>query len=325
MLRFGQLRQQRFYALPLFIAQERLRLSAHRVLACDDRKPQVAPIGNPCFGIMKPVRESLNLLAVIAHPDDEGSSSGCLRKYAEQGMGVYVACATRGDGVDAQIKDPSLATRETLGQVRAGELACACQALGIQPPLFLGHQDGEVDQVPPAQAAQALARIMRQVRPVIVITHGPEGGYGHPDHIAVSRFTTLAVELASGEVELEPPPFEVSKLYYTATPRSFLEKVPAFRDRRADIRGKQLGFVGVEDSTITTEVDIRPWMRVKMQALSCHRTQFEFDPETGHPKTFAAGLPEEQRLAFFGAERFVLARSRAHSNGKETDLLEGLQ
>jgi LmbE family N-acetylglucosaminyl deacetylase len=265
------------------------------------------------------------VLGVFAHPDDEGSSSGCLRKYAEQGKRVYVACATRGDGVDAQIKDPSAATRETLGQVRSQELECACQALGIYPPIFLGYQDGDVDQVPTEAAARDLARLIRELHPAIVITHGPEGGYGHPDHIAVSQFVTRAVALAAqtgGGLPLEP--FAPAKLYYTAFPRSFMEKVPAFRERRADIRGQQLGFVGVEDERITTEVDIRPWMRFKLDALACHRTQFEFDPETKQPKTFASSLPEEQRLALFSAERFVLAQSTVPAAGRESDLFTGL-
>ena len=279
-----------------------------------------------------------SILGVFAHPDDEGSIGGCLAKYAAEGARVYVACATRGDGVDAQIKDPAIATRETLGRVRSQELACACEKLGIQPPLFLGYQDGEVDKVPVEEAARNVARIIRELKPLVVVTHGPEGGYGHPDHLAVSAFTTRACVLASdprAELGLSSPvgdlrPFAPAKLYYTAIPRSFMEKVPAFRERRADIRGEKLGFVGVEDEKITTEVDIRVWMRVKLDALSCHRTQFEFDPETKQPKTFAFSVPEEQRLEMFGHERFVLAQaSMAQStialNGKEADLFAGIR
>jgi len=277
--------------------------------------------------------DNFSLLGVFAHPDDEGSASGCLAQYAAQGARAYVACATRGDGVDAKIKDPALATRETLGQVRSQELACACEKLGLHPPLFLGYQDGEVDQVPLEEAARHVARLMRELRPAIVITHGPEGGYGHPDHIAVCRFTTRAFALASDpavDLGFQPsqaplPPFAPAKLYYTAFPRSLREKVPGFRDRRADIRGQQLEFVGVEDEKITTEVDIKQWLRVKLEALSCHRTQFEFDPETGQPKTFASNMPEEQRLEFFGSERFVLAQPAAALDGKEKDLFAGLR
>ncbi len=279
------------------------------------------------------MNQNVVILGVFAHPDDEGSCSGCLARYAAEGAKAYVACATRGDGVDAKIKDPALATRETLGQVRSQELACACEKLGIQPPIFLGYQDGEVDHVPVEDAARKVARLIRELRPQVVITHGPEGGYGHPDHIAVSAFTTRAFELASdpnvdlGRLSPEGDlrPFAPAKLYYSAFPRSLMEKVPAFRDRRADIRGQQLGFVGVEDEKITTEVEIKQWVRVKLEALSCHRTQFEFDPESGQPKTFATSVPEDKQLEMFGHERFVLAQSRMARNGKEADLLAGLR
>lgn len=268
---------------------------------------------------------NFSLLGVFAHPDDEGSCSGCLAMYAAAGARAYVACATRGDGVDAQIKDPTVATRETLGQVRSQELACACETLGIQPPLFLGHQDGEVDKVSIEEAALALAKIMREIKPAVVITHGPEGGYGHHDHIAVYQFTTRAFALAGdASVDLGLPAFAPSKLYYTAFPRSFMEKVPGFRDRQADIRGQKLGFLGVEDHLITTQVDIRDWLKHKTDALACHRTQFEFDPETKLPKMFSTGMPVEARLALFGHERFVLAQSSVERAGMETSLFEGL-
>jgi LmbE family N-acetylglucosaminyl deacetylase len=270
--------------------------------------------------------EQPGLLGIFAHPDDEGSCGGCLAKYAAQGLRVYVACATRGDGADAKISDPALATRETLGQVRSQELACTCEKLGLQPPIFLGYQDGEVDQVPLEEAARAVAGLIRELRPQIVITHGPEGGYGHPDHIAVSAFVTRGLALARYPAAgLAQPPFAPAKLYYTAMPRSFLEQVPAFRERRADIRGQVLTFVGVPDELITTEVPIAEYMALKLDALSCHRTQFQFDPETGQPKFFATTVPEPLRSQLFGYERFVLAQSRVSPNGKESDLLAGLR
>jgi LmbE family N-acetylglucosaminyl deacetylase len=272
------------------------------------------------------MKRDLAMLGVFAHPDDEGSIGGCLAKYAAEGVRAYVACVTRGDGVDAEIKDPTIATRETLGQVRSQELACACDRLGIEPPIFLGYQDGEVDKAPVAEAARRVARLIRELKPLVVVTHGPEGGYGHPDHLAVSAFTTRGFVLASdAHADLGQPPFTPAKLYYTAIPRSFMERVPAFRERRAHIRGEKLGFVGVEDEKITTEVDIRAWMQIKLDALSCHRTQFEFDAATGRPKTFAFSVPEEQRLEMFGHERFVLAQSRPMLNGKESDLFAGLR
>ena len=235
--------------------------------------------------------------------------------YAAQGARVYVACATRGNSPDAQIKN-NAATRETLAEVRSQELIAACAALGIQPPFFLGYQDGQVDQVNVDAAAEAMASLIRETRADVILTHGPEGGYGHPDHIAVSAFVTRAFELSQTH---SPAP---AKLYYTAIPRSFLERVPAFQNRRADIRGEQLRFVGVPDELITTAIDIRAWMPVKLAALACHRSQFELD-ETGRPKTFASSVPEDQREAMFGYERFVLAVPKPF--GPETDLLAGLR
>jgi LmbE family N-acetylglucosaminyl deacetylase len=266
------------------------------------------------------------LLGVFAHPDDEGSCGGSLARYAAEGRRVYVACATRGDGVDAKVSDPSLATRETLGAVRSAELTCACERLGINPPIFLGYQDGEVDKVPTEDAARAVARLIRELQPEVVITHDPEGGYGHHDHIAVNAFATRAFELAGdAHLDLAWPAFAPAKLYYTAMPRSFLEQVPAFRDRRADIRGQRLGFRGVADELITTAVEISAWQQVKLEALSCHRTQFEFDPETKIPKTFATSIPEDMRKLFFGHERFMLAGGRASLDGPEDDLFAGLR
>lgn len=269
----------------------------------------------------------ITLLAVVAHPDDEGSCGGTLARYAAEGARVYVACATRGDGPDALIKNAA-ATRATLGQVRSQELACACQTLGAQPPLFLEYQDGAVAQVPVADAARQVASLIRTLRPQVVITHDPDGGYGHPDHIAVSGFVTQAFELAGDQAAaLEAPPFAPTKLYYFAIPRSFKERVPALRDRRADIGGQVLGFVGVPDDAITTEVDIAAWLPRKQAALKCHRSQFELDPQTGEPKTFAASLPEAERLQLFGHERFILARGPRPNTGgaKEPDLLQGLR
>jgi LmbE family N-acetylglucosaminyl deacetylase len=267
------------------------------------------------------------LMGIFAHPDDEGSCSGSLACYAAEGVRSYVVCATRGNGVDAKISDPSLATPETLGDVRSEELACACARLGIEPPIFLGYQDGELDQVPLDEAARAVARLIRQLQPLVVITHGPEGGYGHPDHIAVSAFATRGFDLAGDPAlpQVDEPPLMPAKLYYTGIPRSFMEQVPGFRDRRADIRGQQLAFVGVPDDTITTAVDVGQWAKLKIEALSCHRTQFEMDPETRLPKTFVTSIPEPMRTQLFSHERFVLARSTVPRDGLEDDLFAGLR
>lgn len=259
--------------------------------------------------------EAFTLLGVFAHPDDELSMGGCLVRYALQGVRCLVACATRGDGADAQSSDPAIATREALGRARLEELSCSCRTLGIEPPLLLGWQDGELDALDLAEAAGAVARLLRDVRPQVIVTHGPEGGYGHPDHIAVSRIVTRAWEFAG-----DGP----AKLYYTAIPRSILRHSPQLAQRRAGIRGAQLPFRGVADETITTAVDIAAVQARKDAARACHRTQFQPGPD-GQPRGFFSDLPEEMRRRLLAYERFVLARTRGLTpEVPETDLFDGL-
>jgi len=87
-----------------------------------------------------------------------------------------------------------------------------------------------------------------------------------------------------------------------------------------------LGFVGVADELITTAVDVHDLVSLKQQALSCHRTQFDIDPQTGQIQSFISSLPEPERSELFGHERFVRARSTISVEaGIETDLLAGLR
>lgn len=257
------------------------------------------------------------ILAIVAHPDDELSTGGTLARYAAAGHRSIVACATRGDGVDAKIKNDA-ATPETLGLVRQQELAASCATLGIDPPIVLNYQDGEVDAVPADAAAERVLGLFLALRPDVVITHDPSGGYAHPDHIAVSRFVTRAFDLAPAAIGAAAP----ARLFYFALPRSFGQSLAAFRDRRADIRGQQLGFVGVPDEHITTHIDIRDYLGRKLQAQARHRSQFDFG-EDGLPKTFTTSVPEPERTQLFGVERFIRA---GHPGGGtiDDDLFTGL-
>src|SRR3989338_7858462 len=143
------------------------------------------------------------ILAIFAHPDDESfGAGGTLAKYAHGGADVFLICATSGEV--GLISDPSLATRDTLPHVREKELRAACAALGIREPIFLGYRDsgmaGTEDNhhpaclamAPPQEVAGELVRWIRLLRPQVVITWDPSGGYGHPDHVAVHRHATEA-------------------------------------------------------------------------------------------------------------------------------------
>ncbi len=135
------------------------------------------------------------ILAVFAHPDDESfCAGGTLAKYAAEGAEIMVVSATRGEA--GQIRDVRAATRYTLGQVRECELRLACTRLGIRHAVCLDYGDGTLKAVDSEALTGDIMRIVREFRPNVVITFGPDGAYGHPDHVAIGEATTTACTLA---------------------------------------------------------------------------------------------------------------------------------
>ena len=135
------------------------------------------------------------ILAVFAHPDDESfCTGGTLARYAADGAEIMVVSATRGDA--GQIRDARAATRRTLGHVREHEFRSACVQLGIQHAVCLDYGDGTLRDIEPDVLARRITRIVREFRPDVVITFGPDGGYGHPDHIAIGAATITACAVA---------------------------------------------------------------------------------------------------------------------------------
>ncbi len=137
------------------------------------------------------------VLGVFAHPDDEVfCAGGAMAQAAQAGAEVMIVTATRGER--GQIRDPAAATRRTLGAVREGELRAAAAELGVHRVQVLDYHDGTLQHHRAALGA-AIIEIMRQFDPDTVITFGADGGYGHPDHAAISCLTTTAFRaLASG-------------------------------------------------------------------------------------------------------------------------------
>lgn len=150
-----------------------------------------------------------SILAIFAHPDDELTNGGTLARYASADVRVVLACATRGE--TGEISEAHLATRETLGAVRAEELRVAATTLGITDIRFLGYQDSGMTGTPenddprslnradPEEVVRRVVALIREVRPEVVITHDPTCGYGHPDHIALCRFVTAAFTAAGDD------------------------------------------------------------------------------------------------------------------------------
>ena len=165
------------------------------------------------------------LLCVFAHPDDEVfCAGGSIAKYSAQGYEVKVVSATRGDA--GQIRDANIATRRTLGNVRAGELQLSCQHLGVQEAVCLDYSDGTLKDLELEVLVADVVKLIREFRPEVVITFGPDGAYGHPDHIAIGKATTIACTLA-GDPHQFPlqivdglQAFSPAKLYHSFFPRS---------------------------------------------------------------------------------------------------------
>jgi LmbE family N-acetylglucosaminyl deacetylase len=128
------------------------------------------------------------LLGVFAHPDDEVfCAGGTMATAADAGAEVLMVSATRGE--QGQIRDPAVATRRTLGDVRESELVAAAAELGVQQVQVLGYPDGALQHYRSSLSA-AISDIVRQFDPDTVVTFGADGAYGHPDHLAISEVST---------------------------------------------------------------------------------------------------------------------------------------
>lgn len=280
-----------------------------------------------------------SLMAIFAHPDDESFGvGGTLAKYATQGVRVTLVCATSGEV--GEIADPSLATPQSLGEVRREELRCACRALGIGEPIFLDYRDSgmagaDANSDPRAlinsdagEVIGRLVRLIRELKPQVLVTFEPGGIYGHPDHMAISRLATEAFYAAGDRTKYqeqlaeELSPYEPSKLYYTAAPRSAMARMAeraAEMGQDAPFQGIDLEHFGTPDEEITTVVDVRDYLETKLRAILCHRTQLSSMPPL-------VSMAEEMKQEFFGFETFVNTHLDPQATwvNKETDLFEGL-
>ena len=263
------------------------------------------------------------LLAVFAHPDDEAFGvGGTLARYASEGCDVYLVSATRGEA--GEISIPSLATKANLAYVREQELRCACQAYGIHPPIFLDYVDGQMTIVNQGQAVAKLVRIIRELRPQVLITFGPEGIYGHYDHIVAHRWATIAAELSADaacfpeQVAGTCQPHAIDKLYFSVLSE---EAAAALGENGKPMAvmmdGVPFYMASYKPGQITTVIDISAHVEAKLRAVHCHATQ------TGAGR-FADDL-EMMQNPLFCRETFILSRSSVGwAEDAETDLFARL-
>jgi N-acetyl-1-D-myo-inositol-2-amino-2-deoxy-alpha-D-glucopyranoside deacetylase len=290
--------------------------------------------------------EPPRLLFVHAHPDDESINNGAtIAHYASLGAQVHVVTCTlgeEGEVIGDEWAQLAVDHADQLGGYRIGELTAALHLLGIGDPIFLGgagrwRDSGMAGTRPGARQQRfvdaderevvgALVAIIRGLRPHVVVTYDPHGGYGHPDHIRAHQVTAAAVA-ASGTDDYPGVPWDVPKFYWTVMSRSALESAAAALDERDLLPQWQLPAQGAAeilypDDEITTVVRAPEGLAAKTGALAAHATQVVVGP-TGR----ACALSNNLALPILGHEHYVLVSGEAGNtdeNGWETSLLAGL-
>lgn len=284
--------------------------------------------------------EQLTLMAVHAHPDDEiFGTGGIFARAADEGFRTVLVVATGGE--EGEIRDPSRDTpaeHARLGEIRAEELRRSAEILGIDEVHSLGYRDSGMLGTPAndnpdnflhadrEEAVRRVVRLIRQVRPDVLITYDERGGYGHPDHVTTHQVTTAAVEAAADTdryPELGLPVWSVPKFYNSANPKSLwlwlgqqmIERgiVPEATDSEYDYNSYL-----TPDDVITTRIDVTPYVSRKHAALMAHETQVSADDWLNR-------MPEDLMETLLRAESFIRIRSAVPVPEPETDLFAGLR
>jgi len=258
---------------------------------------------------------SRGLAAFFAHPDDDAFGiTGTVALHADDPQFRFtLVLATSGEA--GMISDPALATPVTLGIVREQEDRNAWAVVGRHPDRheFLRYPDGGVAGVPFGELVDRFAVVLRDERPDVVVTFGPEGVTGHEDHITVGRAASDAfhrVRMGSDA--------GLARLLYQCIPRASLERFSRLMvSRGADPIDPSQPFQprGVDDALVAVDVDTAPVWQTKLAALLEHRTQ-SADVER---------LPEDLRQEMFSAETYVQAwPERAPGSPLLRDIFERL-
>jgi LmbE family N-acetylglucosaminyl deacetylase len=265
----------------------------------------------------------LKLMAILAHPDDESLAfGGILAKSAAEDVETYLVTATRGERGWLG-DDQSYPGVDALGQVREAELRAAAQVLGIRSVKLLGYLDGELDQADPSEVVAVIVEHLRRVQPHVVVTFGPDGCYGHPDHIAISQLTTAALIEAASPYSLYAqslPSHRVAKLYYMAPSGDLLTAYQlVFGELAMRIDGEDRTAAAWPDWQMTTQIDASEHWRTVWKAARCHQTQIP----SSH---IIERLSEEQHKLLWGFPTYYRAFSLVNGGRSvECDLFEGLR
>lgn len=281
--------------------------------------------------------ENATLLSVLAHPDDETfGTGGTLALYARRGVSVHLVCGTRGEV--GEMSEEMMRGFKSAAEVRETELRCAAQTLGLRGVDFLGYRDSGMpgspdNQHPMALAAQPVEDVaakivshIRRIRPHVVITFDPIGGYFHPDHIAIHKATLRAFSLAGKPDFVDPenlPPFSPARLYFQTINRGFL-KAAIFllrlsgKDPRKFGKNGDIDMVAIANQKfpIHARINYREVSDLRDRASACHESQ--------GGKEMAKGVQKWLQRFFQSTELFMLAYPAPDKNPKLRDLFSGL-
>ncbi len=275
------------------------------------------------------------LLAVLAHPDDESYGiGGTLARYADEGVDVHVAIAT--DGAAGSIDEKWQGDRSRLVDVRTREVSRAAEVLGVTLHLMgygdSGYIGDPANQNPDSfinadreEAICQVVKLIRTVRPQVVITHDETGGYYHPDHIQCNTITVPAF-FAAGKAdhypEIGPEPYQPERLYYSAFSHRWIQVAMLFMRLRGNDptragRNKDIDFskIGVDPKLITTSIDYRRFWETKRLASLEHGSQ-------GGGTSFGRMLPTFIQKQIFGRETYVRAYPPPTPRLREKDLFD---
>jgi len=261
--------------------------------------------------------EKLTLVAIFAHPDDEAfGTGGTLIKYAREGVAVHLIMATGGEA--GRVANPNVTATLPFSLLREQELRRACQHYSLAQLHMLGYLDGQTAIVPPAEPVFKIVKLLRQIKPQVVMSFGPEGVYGHFDHLVVHRWATAAVELAADPAKWPEagPAHQVRKFYHRAIPQAQIDS-----REPVDMGGVPFPFAGYAPEQITTTIDVREVAEIKRQAICCHLSQISPDMPLLYPDF---NLLENE---WFWQETYILARAHGLPplTPMETDLFAGVR
>jgi N-acetyl-1-D-myo-inositol-2-amino-2-deoxy-alpha-D-glucopyranoside deacetylase len=308
--------------------------------------------------------ENRVLLAVLAHPDDETfGTGGTLAYYASQGVQVHLVCATLGEV--GEVDERYLRGFASIAERRQDELRCAAEKLGLTGVHFLGYRDSGMPGSPDNQHANALAaqpvdnvaadvaHFFRLLKPQVVITFDPIGGYRHPDHIAIQRATVRAFEAGEalrlefpnplpGPQNRDPlgcggiakriaqrypdnlPAFQPQKLYFQTIPHGLMRLAVTLlrlvgQDPRHIGRNKDIDLVSITevDFPIDAIIDYRSVAKIRDEASLCHASQGGSEMSRG-PLGWL-------RRVLFSRETYMRAYPPPVKEHTEHDLFEGVR